>query len=282
MIRRASVGLYLILTAVLAFAAAPASAQFVPRTLNDPATGESYHIEASAGAWNPAAGLVITSTGLGILGTAVDFKKDLGLTDHRFGELHLVLRPATRHKFRLDYIPIKYDKQAHPIVREIIFNGQKYTIGVPVTWQLEWQAYRFAYEYDFIKKNRGFGGLILETKYTKLATSLRTPFQTSGEGFTLRGPLPSLGGIGRGYITPNISITGEVTGFSIPRSVGESLGGSGSYIEYNFYSTVNFTNNVGGQIGYRAIDVAVNVPGNKGGDGSLLLKGLYFGIVARY
>src|SRR5712691_10594947 len=81
--------------------ASPARAQFQPRPLNDPATGEQYHIEAAAGFWFPSAEMSISSQALGILGSTIDFKRDLGLTDQRFPELHLELRPATRHKFRL-------------------------------------------------------------------------------------------------------------------------------------------------------------------------------------
>ncbi len=277
-----SVRLYAILLVAVFLCSAPAGAQFVPRTLDDPATGERFHIEGSAGLWNPSANLIITSTGLGIIGSKVDLKSDLGLVDQRFKELHLTLKPARKHKLRLDYIPIKYSQDGHVVNRDIIFNGQRYSVGVPVTWLLDWKAYRFAYEYDFISRNRGFGGLIVETKYTQIETSLRTPLQTSAEGFLVKGPLPSLGGIGRVYVTPNISITGEVTGFSVPASVGETLGGSGSYLEYNFYGTLNLTENVGGQFGYRALDVSISVPGRSGGDGSMLMKGLYFGLVARY
>ena len=42
----------------------------------------------------------------------IDFKNDLGLTDTRFRELHVVLRPARKHKFRFQYIPIKYEQRA--------------------------------------------------------------------------------------------------------------------------------------------------------------------------
>jgi hypothetical protein len=271
------------LATFLASPALPAHAQFQPRTLEDPPTGEQYHVEGSAGFWGPNANMVIASTGLGIVGTQVDFKRDLGLTDARFKELHLVLRPARKHKLRLDYIPMTYaDDAGHAVNREIVFNGQRYVVGLPVRWLIDWRAYRYAYEYDFIQTNRGFGGLILEAKYTKLTASLRTPLQAEAEGFRVRGPLPAIGGIGRGYVTQNISVTGEISGISIPSSVGEQLGGSGSYIDYNFYGTVNMTHNVGAHIGYRVMDVAVNIPGSKGGDGNVLLKGLYFGVVARY
>ena len=58
----------------------------------------------------PTADISIASQSLGILGSTIDFKKDLGLTDQHFPEVHLELRPATRHKFRFQYIPIKYDQ----------------------------------------------------------------------------------------------------------------------------------------------------------------------------
>ena len=51
-----------------------------------------------------------------------------------------------------------------------------------------------------------------------------------------------------------MSITGEVSYFRVP----ESLGGDdfgGRYLEYDFYGTFNFTNNVGAQFGLRSIDV---------------------------
>ena len=40
------------------FAAAPAQAQFRPRPISEPPTGEKYHIEAAAGLWFPTATIV--------------------------------------------------------------------------------------------------------------------------------------------------------------------------------------------------------------------------------
>jgi hypothetical protein len=48
------------------------------------------------------------------------------------------------------------------------------------------------------------------------------------------------------------------------------------------YGTVNFTNNVGAQVGYRSIDFGYEVATSTGSSGAFTLKGLYFGIVARY
>jgi hypothetical protein len=260
--------------AVSVCAAAPARAQYKPQPLNDPATGEKYHIEAAAGFWSPTADMAIASAGLGIAGDTIDLKKDLGLTDQRFRQLQLTLRPAKSHKFRFQYIPIKYDQSA-TLQRTVKFNGQNYTFGVPVNSMLDWKAYRFGYEYDFVTTNRGFAGFIIEAKYTDVQVSLASPLRTDFAHASA--PIPSLGGIGRVYVVPNISITGEVTGFKLPSSVDKRYGAH--YIDVDIYGTVNFNNYIGAQLGYRSLDVYYLV---KSDTGSLTLKGLYFGVVVRY
>ena len=45
--------------------AAPAHAQYKPRPLNDPATGERYHIEAAADMWLPSTTATVSSEGAG-------------------------------------------------------------------------------------------------------------------------------------------------------------------------------------------------------------------------
>jgi hypothetical protein len=251
-----------------------ARAQFQPRPLSDPATGERYHIEAAAGFWFPVSDLTIASEALGIVGSTIDFKKDLGLTDQHFGEVHLELRPAARHKFRLQYIPIKYEQTA-TLTREIVFNGQAYRIGLPVTSTLDWKAYRIGYEYDFISRNRGFGGFILDFKFTDVTATLASTLVTQ---FThAEAPIPAIGGIFRYYVVPNISITGEVSGFDLPEKLIKNA--TGHYVDVNTYGTLNFTNNIGVQVGYRLFDVgyAINTD-----SGSFTVQGVFFGVVARY
>ncbi len=83
-------------TVALAWGLTPttAQAQYRPRPIEEPATGERYHVEAATGFWFPSADMAIASESLGIVGTSIDLKQDLGLTDQRFSELHLVLRPS--------------------------------------------------------------------------------------------------------------------------------------------------------------------------------------------
>src|SRR5690349_15405769 len=103
-----TVRLYAALTLAAGLYAAPASAQYQPRSLSDPATGETYHIEGAIGFWNSKADMTISSSGVGIPGSQINLKDNLGLTDSKFSEFHITLRPARKHKLRFQYIPIKY------------------------------------------------------------------------------------------------------------------------------------------------------------------------------
>ena len=268
-------------TTVFLLAAAPARAQYKPRPVNDPATGESYFIEASAAFWFSNADLTVTSAGSGALtgltGTSINAQTDLGMPSSKtFPALKLVLRPAKSHKFRLDYVPISFDGQA-TITRNIDFNGQRYTLGLPVTSTLEWKAARFSYEYDFLTKNTWYAGFILEAKYTDVSVNLTTPGPPQIVEFDrARAPIPALGFIGRYYVVPNISITGEFTAFKLP-TVQDKY--SGHYVDVDVYGTLNLINNFGVQGGFRTFDVGYLA---KQDSGAFVMKGLYLGGVVRY
>jgi hypothetical protein len=260
--------------ALLLVAAGPAQAQYKPRPLNDPATGELFHIEGDVSLWSPSADMSVESESFGILGTKIDLKNDLGVVDQHFPALNVQVRPARSHHFRFQYIPIEFEGSAR-IKRDIVFNGIRYTLNTPVNTTLDWRAFRFGYQYDFIVKNRGFGGFILEAKYTDVRVELDSPF--AQEFAHARAPIPAIGGIGRVYVVPNISITGEVTGFLVPSSIDSRY--NAHYVDVDIYGTVNFTNYIGVKAGYRTLDMGYLI---KSDQGSFVLNGLYFGAVLRY
>lgn len=259
-------------------AAAPASAQYgASRRHSDVATGEAYHIEVAGTLWNPTPGIVISSESLGQLGDQIDFVNTLGVEKATFKQLKLVLRPSKKHKFRFEYTPINYTAQ-RTIQTTFVFNGQRFNIGVPVTTDLKWNAYRFAYEWDFVYRNRGFAGVVAEAKYTDVTATLTA--SPVGTEFThARAPIPAIGGIGRVYVVPNISITGEFTAFKLPDKALDTTDYSGKYYDFDLYGTINFNNYVGAQIGYRSFDVFYKV---RRDNGTMTLRGLYFGGVARF
>ena len=263
--------------AILVFAA-PAQAQLRPQPLNDPPTGENYRIEAAAGFWFPVATMIVSSESLGIIGSTIDIKTDLGLQDKTLPDLRLVLSPSRRHKFRFEFIPIKYDTQGI-LKRTIIFNGQRFALGLPLHSVLDWKAYRLAYEFDFTSNNRGFAGFVVEAKYTDVQIDLAStnPSVVISEFARARAPIPAIGGIGRLYVAPKISITGEFTGFRLQKNLVEDA--QAHYADFDLYGTMNFTNNVGAQVGYRSLDVGYILDADSG---TFKLKGIYFGVVARY
>ena len=90
----------------------------------------------------------------------------------------MVLRPATKHKFRFEYTPIGYEAEK-VIERDLIFNGILFPVNIEVQTELTWRAYRFAYEYDFFYHDRGFVGFVLEAKYTDVEAQLTNNFDPS-------------------------------------------------------------------------------------------------------
>ena len=263
-----------IAAAALLCVAAPAAAQYQPRTLSEPATGEKYHIEAGADFWFPTADMVVASEQLGIHGDQIDFKKTLGLTDQHFRALQVQLRPARSHKFRLNYIPVNYT-QTTTLNQDVVFNGIRYRLGLPVNSTLDWKTYELTYEYDFVVKNWGFVGFDLMAKYTDVQVALASPL--ASEFAHARGPIPAIGGIVRYYVVPNIAITGELSGFKIPDSIDSRY--NAHYVDLDIYGTLNFTTNIGVKGGYRSRDVGYLI---KSDTGQFTMKGIYFGAVVRY
>lgn len=267
------------LAAALVAGAATASAQYKQYPTAQPATGERYHVEAAFGLWNPTPELLVQSESLGIIGTEIDGVSDLGMEKTRFKEFRVVLRPGKKHKLRFQYIPILFEAEQPRLERPIVFNGIRYNVGVPVNSSLDWKAYRFSYEYDFIYRDRGFLGFVIDAKYTEVEVNLQSPVLPEPEYTKARAPIPALGLIGRIYPLGNVSLTAEFTGFKLPASVDEKERYDGKYLDFDIYGTLNLINNFGIQAGYRSIDVMYRVDED---NGDFKLKGPYLMGVVRF
>jgi hypothetical protein len=253
----------------------PADAQYAVRRSSDRATGENYHVEIGGFLWNPTPTIAIASESIpGVIGDKIDFVEDLGIEKTRFKQLRVVLRAATKHKFRFEFTPINYEQPNGELRRDVVFNGILYRVGIPVATDLDWNAYRFTYEYDIVYRDRGFFGILLEAKYTDIRAELTNIF--NNEFVHARAPIPAVGVIGRVYPVPNISITGEFSGFRLP-DIDEDY--EGRYFDFDIYGTVNFTDHFGVQAGYRSFDVFYRVDSD---EGDLKIKGFYFGGLVRF
>jgi hypothetical protein len=255
-------------------AVAPASAQYGALRRSNRATGETYHVEIGGYYWNPAPDIFITSESLEIIGSRIDFVEDLGMEQTRHSQFKVVLRPGVKHKFRFEFTPIKYTGEAE-LQRDITFHGVTFPLSLPVASELKWRAYRFGYEYDFLYFDRGLVGFLLEAKYTDVEATLDNVI--SNEFVRARAPIPAIGFIGRGYVAPNVSLTGEFSFFPLPRSIHDDY--QIRFLDFDFYATVNFSDNFGAQGGYRSFDVFYKIEED---EGDMTLKGWYFGGVARF
>jgi len=259
---------------VVMLSAATAHAQYGFRRTSNRATGETYRVEIGGAFWNPTPDILISSEQFGLVGDPIDFVDDLGVEKKRHTQLRVVLRPGTKHKFRFEYTPLKYQAEG-AIARDVVFNGIRFPVELPVATDLSWRAFRFGYEWDFLYLDRGFVGLLLEAKYTDVEATLSNVIDT--EFVRARAPIPAIGVIGRGYVAPSFSITGEFSFFKWPGGIVEDT--DGRYYDFDLYGTMNFSDNVGVQGGYRSFDVFYRVDND---EGQFTMKGLYFGGVVRF
>lgn len=270
--------LVLSLLCVFLLAAGPGAAhgQSSRSSASKPAIGENYHVEFAGVYLKPEPSLTVTVGSVDLPGTEIDGVTDLGFTKSRFYEIRLVVRPAKKHKFLFNRLPIKYEAES-VLQREITYNGVVYQVGIPVQSRLEYKSLRFAYEYDFVYRNRGFVGFIVGADLAEVSGSIDSPLlHGSAKEKT---PTPLLGGIARVYVLSNVSVTAKVLGFKLPESIDRERRYSLRLFDVDVYGTLNFSDNFGVQGGYRSFNVTYRV---KEDSGDLLVKGFYISGVARF
>jgi len=272
-----AIRLYAIGTAVLfqMLMPSPADAQFQPRTASQGAVGDNYHLELDAVVWDTSADMSLSNTALGLTGSTIDLKNDLGIRDQKFGGFELILRPAVKHKFRVQLVPVHYSAVGTP-QSSLNFGGLTYPAGVPISSRIPWRAWRFGYEYDFAVTPRGFVGFLLNMKYTDADASL-TSAAAGTKSASARAPVPAIGGILRANPASHLSFTAEISGFKWPG--GWIWSGSGNYLDIDTYATLNFANAFGVNFGYRSFDVSYTLTNDAG---SFKLTGPYLGASIRF
>ena len=126
--------------------------------------------------------------------------------------------------------------------REFTFNGQRYRVGPAGQHRGRPDDLSLRLRVRLLLSQPRLRGRARRPEVHERRRALDSPI---GREFTRAvAPIPGIGVAGRGYVTRNVSITGEVTFFKVPESLGKEEFG-GRYLEYDFYGTVNFTDNVG-------------------------------------
>jgi hypothetical protein len=216
---------------------------------------------------------IISSEQFGIVGSDIDFVNDLDFRKTQFLDGRLVLRPSKKSKFRVQYTPVRYSADS-ALSRSIVFNGILYPVNVPVKSTFDWKVWRFGYEYDFFYTNRGFIGFLIEGRYTEMNASLKSPL--NDEFTSAKAPLPSFGLVGRAYPLENVSLTAEFSGFKLPDFNDDY---EANYFDIDIYGSVNFSDHLGVQVGWRRMTTFLRV---KTDQGDLRFQGIWFGGALRY
>jgi len=208
-------------------------------------------------------------------GTNIDFKKDLGLKNQVFPEVHLTIRVAPKHKLRGEYTPLYY-KQTTTLAADIAFNGQRYLAGQTVESTLHWNEWNAAYEFDPIVVDRGYIGGIAGVSSLNVSGATANTAQSGTASVNI--VMPGLGVTGRFYALGKLSVTGDFLVFDLP---GGAASTHGHIIQASGYATYNFTKHIGAHIGYRYFDTDHywSSPVNTG---SMRIGGPYVGGTAHF
>ena len=262
-------------TFALLLMTARAEAQFAPAREVVPA--EDFHVELDLRLWQPEPTMTLT-TGDVRVGT-VDFVREFGITNQRFNEFGVVLKPGQKHKVRFGYVPFKYNQDA-TLLRDVVVQNVTFPASAAANANISWDLYRFGYEWDFVSMSRGFVGLVTEVKYNRVKADVTGTASAFGQvqnfeaSIDQPAPAPTIGGIARAYVTDYVSVTGEFTGLKVNRDNFRA-----KFYDFDMYATATFGKYVGARVGYRSIDVDFLADSDAG---TMTMKGPYFGGVLKF
>jgi len=158
-----------------------------------PASSSAFEIGARGYYWFPSLDGNVKVDEASIIGTTIDFEKDLGIEDENYPACEVFLGGG-RHHFSLTYTDIDYSGRK-TLTRDITFNEEIYSISDLVTSFIEYKMMDFLYQYDFLNLENvlaGFSlGAVLQVKYLDGKVGLKTTGIDEKEDFTL--PIPMIG-----------------------------------------------------------------------------------------
>ena len=212
-------------------------------------------------------GSLTTATGI----TDIDFVEEFGIENETFPEIRLVL--GRSHKFRFSYLPVRYEAETI-VQRTITFRGQTFTVGAPATTEINWNLWRFGYQWDFVSRERASVGVIAELKHNTLDASIDSPVLAEAAATRQTAPVPALGVAGRAYPHPSLAISAEFSGFNFNSDAFEAR-----FYDLDINGAVTFGGHFGVQGGYRSVTVDYFIDDDRG---DLKLQGPYIGGIVKF
>jgi hypothetical protein len=235
------------------------------------ADAQGHVAEVGIMPWKPSPGLVLSTDTLSSFSVdEVDFVQEFGIEKKWFPEFRAAL--GRSHKFRFSYVKFSYEADAR-IQRTFTFNRQTIPVDAPATTAIEWDLWKLGYEWDFVSTNQGFFGVFTDLKINKVNALVDSPVLRAAATTDVTAPVPTIGAIGRGYLSRSVAITGEFSGLKWSNDEFDV-----KFFDFDIYGTIGSPNG-GAQICYRSV-VADYLVDEDVGD--LKMQGMYFGGYLRF
>jgi len=158
-----------------------------------PVSSLAFEVGARGHYWFPSLDGNVQVDEVGLIGSNIDFDKDLDIDDENYPCVEAFIGLGNHH-LSLTYTNIDYSGKK-TLSRDINFGGETYTAGALVSSSIEYSMLDLHYQYDILDLENilaGFSlGGVLQVKYLDGDVSLKTTGIDEAEDFTL--PIPMVG-----------------------------------------------------------------------------------------
>jgi len=204
---------------------------FIFMVLLIPASSSAFEVGARGYYWFPSLDGNVTVDQAGIVGTSIDFDKDLGIDDESYPMVEAFIG-AGKHHFSLAYTNIEYSG-TKTLTKSIVFNGKTYSASALVSSSIEYRQLDFSYQYDLLNLENVLAGFslggVFQVTYLDGKVNLKTTGIDEKEEFTL--PIPMIG------LNLHIGLLADILEARIR---GTAIGYSGNMI-YEIAGDVSYT-----------------------------------------
>ena len=174
---------------------------------------EQYKLRVEFFEWHPTLTSQLQFGTTGLPGDLLDLKNDLGIADSNTFEIVGTVQFSPGQKIRGSYTKLDYSGTTNAS-RTFNFNGSTYTVGSRVLSSLQGSYFQAHYEWDFIKSQGGYLGLMIGGELVRTTASIQAPDLAISSSSDISVPVPTIGAAGRLYVG-RISIGGDASGLTI-------------------------------------------------------------------
>lgn len=231
----------LIIGLVVLGSALPAASQDV----NVLPAAERYVLRLEGRGFQPTLSGTVQKGSSASEGSVVDVVDDLGIADEQTIDGRGIIQYKPGHKIRGSYTRLDYrGDQAVP--QTFTYGQTRYERFTRVRTTIKGSYLSADYEWDFVKRDKGFFGLVLGARGFDLDTVVLDVSDNAREADTIRAVIPVAGVTTRVYMG-RLSLSGEVVGLTI--------GDKGHIIEVDGGLRFHVSDRLAVGAGYRYLDL---------------------------